>query len=162
MEVSSSQQMYVFTACVISGIICGVLFDIQRSIRIWSAAGKVRTTVEDGIFAIFCTAVAISVGFFFNNGEIRYYQVMGMLSGALFYGAFLSHVVMKLLKFVWRMFFRIIVKPIIKSVKVICIPFREIYAAAKKKIGRLRTRFRNRIRAIEKGRKHLKKRMKML
>ena len=108
MEVSSSHQMYVFFLSVLSGLGCGVFFDLQRSLRRLHFAGSIRTTIEDIIFVVVAVGVTIALGFFFNNGQMRYYQVMGSVSGALFYAAFLSRIVMKILKFIYSMFAKII------------------------------------------------------
>ena len=89
MEVSSTHQLFVFVLCVISGAGCGAFFDVQRSIRKLHFAGTFRIIAEDLLFVIICTAVAILLGYFFNRGQMRYYQIMGLISGALFYIAFI-------------------------------------------------------------------------
>ena len=53
MEVSTSQQIYVFSLFVILGISCGAFFDVQRFLRKISFAGQVRTTLEDTLFIVF-------------------------------------------------------------------------------------------------------------
>lgn len=162
MEVSSKHQMFVFVLCVISGIGCGILFDIQRSLRKISIAGKIRTTAEDTLFAMACTAVALILGFYFNRGQMRYYQVMGIISGALFYSAFLSRIVMKFLLFTYNFLGKILFRPFVKVIKAILHPVIDIFEILKKKSGKLKRVFHRVLHSISVKKKQLKKRMKML
>ena len=162
MEVSSSHQMYVFLLCVALGIGCGVFFDFQRCIRKKFFAGILRTTLEDILFAFVCIGAVIALGFFFNNGQMRYYQILGSVSGALFYAAFLSKLVSKSFLFFLGITEKIIVKPFLWLCKTATIPLCYLRDALKKLwkgFKRLRTR------ALGKQKnslKMLKKRIKML
>jgi hypothetical protein len=102
--------MYVFLLCVLLGLGCGVFFDFQRCVRKKFFAGILRTTLEDILFATLCIGAVIALGFFFNNGEIRYYQILGSVSGALFYAALLSKLVSKIFLFFFGITEKIIVK----------------------------------------------------
>ena len=162
MEVSSSQQMHVFLLCLISGIACALFFDVQRSLRKISTAGKVRTAVEDIIFVIICTVIAIAVGFVFNKGQIRYYQIMGLVSGALFYAAFLSRIAMKALKKTYAAINKVIIVPVIAMVKIIILPFKKIYPVLKHVFSKIKIKIMHILRMLKCRKKLLKKRMKML
>lgn len=162
MQVSSSHQLYVFLLSVLSGIGCGVFFDFQRSLRRLRFAGGIRTTVEDIIFVLVAMGVTISLGFFFNSGQMRYYQVLGGVSGALFYAAFLSPKVMKLLRFIYIIFGKIIVKPIVKLIRLFSIPVRRIWQFVKTSWKKMKKQKNKVIRSIRKRKKCLKKRIKML
>ena len=162
MEVSSKHQMFVFVLCVVSGIGCGILFDIQRSLRKISIAGKIRTTAEDTLFAMACTATALILGFYFNRGQMRYYQVMGIISGALFYSAFLSRTVMKFLLFIYSIFGKIFLRPLVRVIKAILHPIINIFEILKRKSGKLKRTVRRVLYSISIKKKQLKKRMKML
>ncbi len=162
MQVSSSHQMYVFLLCVALGIGCGVFFDFQRSIRKIFFAGVLRTTLEDILFAFICIGAVLALGFFFNNGQIRYYQILGSISGALFYAAFLTRGVTKLFSVFYSVTGKIIVRPIIKICALAVVPLRYLLAFAK----RLQKEFKGAnvkaLRALQSSRKMLKKRIKML
>lgn len=162
MEVSSSHQMYVFFLSVLSGIGCGVFFDLQRSLRRLRFAGGIRTTIEDIIFVIVSLGVTIALGFFFNNGQMRYYQVMGGISGALFYAAFLSRTVMKLLQLVYSILEKIIVKPVALLLRIASVPMRKLWDIVKALSGKMKKIKKKISRNLKKGKKHLKKRIKML
>ena len=121
MEVSSGHQMRVFIICLLAGIICGIFFDVQRSIRKAVTAGSVRTLFEDLLFTVVCTGVIALAGFFFNKGQMRYYQILGVISGALFYSAFMSSLMMKFLKGLYCVTKKVFVIPTVKIAKfLIC------------------------------------------
>lgn len=162
MEVSSSHQMYVFLLCVALGIGCGVFFDFQRSIRKIFFAGVLRTTIEDILFAFMCIGAVLALGFFFNNGQIRYYQILGSVSGALFYAAFLTKWVTRLLSLFYSAIEKIIVKPFIKICKITFIPIRSLYIASKRLYKEISAVCTKALRALKSGQKMLKKRIKML
>lgn len=162
MEVSSSHQIYVFSLSVILGMVCGAFFDVQRFLRKISSAGTVRTTLEDILFAILCVAIMLGSSFMINNGEIRYYQIMGAISGMLFYAALLSRTFLKILEFVFRITVNLFVKPLIKTVRLLMIPVRKIVSAIKRRALRIKNRLRGIRRGAKKRKKLIKKRMKML
>ncbi len=162
MEVSSSHQMYVFLLCVLLGVGCGVFFDFQRCIRKKFFAGILRTTLEDILFATLCIGAVIALGFFFNNGQIRYYQILGCVSGALFYAAFLSKLVSKIFLFFFGITEKIIVKPFLWLCKMAIIPLRYLRDTLRrwgKGFKRLSLRVSK---ALKNSLKMLKKRIKML
>ena len=84
-EGSSRHQLDVFFLCIFAGILCGIFFDLQRSVRKISCKGRIITTIQDLLFALFYVGVALFVGFNFNHGEVRYYQVLGVFFGILLY-----------------------------------------------------------------------------
>ncbi len=161
MEVSSKHQLMVFLLCILSGIFCALFFDLQRSLRRIHSAGKIRTTAEDILFAVVVTFVLIGLGFYFNRGQMRYYQVAGALSGALFYVAFLSRISMKIIEEICRII-KYSIRPIMILIRIISSPILWIYRLIKAlllKIKRAKTRI------LCYGKKKflkLKKRMKML
>ena len=162
MEISSKHQLFVFVLCVISGIGCGLFFDIQRSIRRVFSAGRIRTAAEDFFFVMVCIVTTIASGFYFNRGEIRYYQVMGLISGALFYGAFLSRITMRFLLWLYKFITKYFLHPLAMVFKAVIYPVIRIIKLTRKKIKKING-MRRRVFLMAKVReKQLKKRMKML
>lgn len=162
MEISSSHQIYVFFLCFLSGIGCGVFFDFQRSVRKLSRVGLLRIAIEDIAFDVMCVFAAIWLGFYFNNGQMRYYQVLGAISGALFYAAFLSHAVMRVLGMTYRFAGKFILRPLFNLFKIMSLPFVKLSMLTKalcRKIVKLFLRISKR---LKERKKQLKKRMKML
>lgn len=162
MEVSSKHQLFVFAVYVISGMGYGAFFDAQRSIRKVFGAGKIRTLFEDLLFVLVCTAAAIMAGFIFNRGQMRYYQVMGLISGVLFYAAFLSTFTMKILGRLYFLISKLILKPIVMTIKIILTPFLKIYLIFKAVYINIKAYFLNILRVMKKRKNKVKKRMKML
>ena len=162
MEVSSSHQLFVFAVCLGSGIALGIFFDVQRSLRKLWLAGTLRTVAEDILFAFVCIVAAIWLGFYFNRGQMRYYQIMGILSGVLFYAAFLSAATLKILAKVYFVIRKILIVPIIKTVKALVVPFRSVFSFVMRKIRRIKLFLKNAFRRIKDKRKKFEKRMKML
>ena len=162
MEVSSTHQIYVFTLYVISGMMCGAFFDIQRFLRKLHRAGNARTQLEDILFAILCIGIILTLSYFFNNGEIRYYQLMGCVSGALFYMAALSRIFTKILYMAFKCIKNLLVKPLVKICVILYIPVRKFTVWIKEKCRRLKKIISGIKRNIKKRKKRLKKRIKML
>lgn len=162
MEVSSSHQLYVFFLCVGAGIGCGMFFDLQRSLRKLHFAGGLRTMVEDFVFVLVTLTAVISLGFFFNSGQMRYYQIMGSISGVLFYAAFLSRGVMKGLEILYGIIGKILVKPIGKIFKRVILVMKKIWRFIKKVFSKIKKYIKRLHKSMSKRRKVLKKRIKML
>lgn len=162
MEVSSSHQAYVFLLYVLSGILCGAFFDVQRFLRKLYSAGNTRTMLEDILFGLVCIGIMIGCGVFFNNGEMRYYQIMGCISGALLYVSLLSRLFMKLLNLLFSLVKILIILPIVKICGFLMIPVKKIVNSTGKLAAKAKRKFFAVKRNIKKRRKHLKKRIKML
>lgn len=162
MEISSTRQLYVFAISLIAGMLCGMFFDIQRSLRKKLHAGDWRTTLEDVIFTLFCVGVILSVGYIFDEGAIRYYLILGSISGALFYAAFLSPIFIKICGKILDLAGKLIVAPIKKIFKSALYPIKKIlllrrmFSAKRKKI------IKNILSKLQRRTKKLKKRIKML
>ena len=162
MEVSSSHQVNVFFIYVLSGLICGTFFDVQRLLRRMFSAGSTRTLVEDFVFAVFTVFMTIAPGFIYNNGEMRYYQIIGILCGGTLYAAALSRMVMKILSFIFHLIEKIIVIPMVKICLFLTIPVKWMMRKIKK-LKHLGKRVQKKLsRHTKKRRKALKKRIKML
>lgn len=162
MEVSSKHQLFVFVVYIVSGIGCGVFFDVQRSLRKMASAGKIRTLLEDVLFGTVCIGGTIIIGFLFNRGQMRYYQVMGLISGVLFYAAFLSQITMKILIAVYRALRKFVLKPTFIIVKIMLLPFAKTCLFLKKICFKIKAYFLKGVRLIRIRKNKLKKRMKML
>lgn len=162
MEVSSSHQIYVFLLCVLSGIVCGAFFDVQRFLRKLYSASNTRTMLEDILFGCVCIGVMIGCGLFFNNGEMRYYQVMGSVSGALLYASLLSRLFMKLLNLLFYIVKTMIVLPVVKICVFLMIPVKKLVNVTGKLASKAKRKLFAVKRDIKKRKKWLKKRIKML
>ena len=162
MVLSTSHQIFVFGLCILSGLMCGVFFDVQRFLRRICRAGNVRTTLEDIAFAVVCTVVVLWFGFHFNNGQIRYYQFLGTLSGVLFYAAFISRYIMKLFELFYKAFKSIIIKPVFKICIILFKPIKKVFMYLTRHLRKLKAVLAKVKKSFILRKKHLKKRIKML
>lgn len=162
MEVSSLSQLYVFFISVGAGAVCGVFFDIQRTIRKHFYAGKWRTAFEDILFTLFCIWVILAVGYIFDEGAIRYYLILGSISGALFYAAFLSSFFMKLSGKLLNLILKAVVLPTKKLLKAAAYPVRKILNFRKRFSAKRKKVLKNIFSKLGRRIKKLKKRIKML
>ncbi len=162
MNVSSSHQIYVFSLFVVLGMVCGALFDVQRFLRKKSFAGNVRTTIEDTVFATAFIVIMLGASFALNNGEIRYYEVMGAVSGILFYAAFLSRIFLKILTLIFEVVEKLLVRPLVRTVLFLLSPIKKAALKIKRHFTKLQRRFKSVKKGAKKRRKIIKKRVKML
>lgn len=162
MEVSSSHQLDVFFICVLSGIVCGIFFDLQRSVRKISCRGRTVTTLQDLLFALFYVGVALFVGFNFNHGEVRYYQVLGVVFGVLLYLLLFSSLVMKIIELVGKAFYISVIKPLGFVIGRLFNLVKRLFSLLAKAHKRIKVVFRIGFNIQKNNIKWLKKRMKML
>ncbi len=162
MEVSSLSQLYVFAISLGAGVLCGMFFDIQRSLRKKLHAGEWRTALEDVIFILFCIGITLSVGYFFDEGAVRYYLILGSISGALFYAAFLSGIFMKICGEILDLIVKLILVPAKKIFKSALYPIKKIWILRKRFSSKRRKIVKNIFSKLKRRTKKLKKRIKML
>lgn len=162
MRVSSAHQIYVFSLFIVLGMVCGALFDVQRFARRKCGAGSIRTTLEDTVFTIAFTGAMLGAGFVLNNGEIRYYEVMGAISGLLFYAAFLSRFFLKILDVFFGILKKILIRPLVKIAGLFMLPVKKTALKLKRQFTRMGRRIKNVKKTLKNRRKIIKKRVKML
>ena len=162
MIVSSTHQIKVFLICIITGILCGMLFDFQRSLRKIYGGGNISTAVNDFAFICACTALAIFSGLRFNSGEIRYYQILGAVCGVLIYAALISSFMLTLFCFVNRMIMKIIIFPIAFICRFIFRKLKAIFLKLMLGMKKQKKLFKKFSVFISNSKKRLKKRLKML
>ena len=92
MEVSVSHQIYVFAMMILAGGGAGLLFDLFRVWRKIVRPGRVSTGISDMLFWILAGIGLFSVVYNVNNGELRWFEFMGILIGALIYFLVFSHI----------------------------------------------------------------------
>lgn len=161
MEVSSSHQLYVFLLFVVLGMVCGAFFDVQRFLRKKVSAGNLRTILEDFLFTTFIISVTLGLSYHRNNGEIRYYEIMGAVSGALFYMAALSNLFTRILEMIFSVLEKVLIRPTVKICSFIMTPIKKFYRASKKVLSKLKRKIKSFKRRAKKRKKLLEKRIKM-
>lgn len=148
-------QLYAFLATFYGGIVIGFLYDIYRIYRSMLNFKKVITAIQDLLFWIAISIVAIFVLIYSNDGNVRGYSIMGFILGALVYNLLLSSIVVKTIKiflnvikrifndiymglrkifnffykiviYLWKKFYKIIVWPILLIKKIVKKPISKI------------------------------------
>ena len=114
-------QAYLFLVFSLTGVEIGILFDFFRILRRTIKTGNIVTYIQDILFWILTGILVLYNIWYFNNGEIRVYMILGIIIGTLIYVSTLSNIFVKL--------FTRILNTIIK---VLEIPFKTIVAIFRK------------------------------
>lgn len=126
MEQSVSNQIYIFLFAVIFGLILGVINDIFRFIRYLGFKSKISVFLQDVIYMSICGLLTFLFLLAFNNGEIRYFPLIGEFFGLVIYRYTIGLFTYKLFKFIVS-FFRWILLFIKKIIKVILTLLKKIF-----------------------------------
>lgn len=141
MEISVSEQLYVFLAMTLCGACAGAVFDIFRIIRKIFGASLLTTSIEDILFWL-----GISAGMFFSllyisAGEIRWHESIGVILGGIIYFLAISKIFIKILTFILQflikfflLIFKIFLTPLGFLYKMIKKPLCRAYAYSHHKI----------------------------
>ncbi len=112
MENAVLGQLYSFAIYLISGMIIGVFFDIFRILRKSFHTPDFITYIEDILFWLFTGFFLLFILFQFSNGEIRIYNIIGLLIGGIFYLLSVSKFFIKINVFIVTLIKNIICKVI--------------------------------------------------
>lgn len=130
MEVSVSNQVYVFFIMVLAGLGCGFLFDLTRVWRKLLRPGKVSTGASDLIFWLLISAGLFFTVFTVNNGELRWFELLGLMFGCIIYFLAFSRICMtvfgavaKFLAKILLTIFKIVLTPIVFLYRMVKRPF---------------------------------------
>lgn len=93
-------QAYLFIVFSLTGIGLGILFDFFRALRKTFKTPDFVTYIEDIIYWILAGIIVLYNIWFFNDGEIRIYMILGILIGAMIYTLTLSSIFIKINHFV--------------------------------------------------------------
>lgn len=135
-------QVYVFIAFILNGILIGILFDIFRILRKSFKTPDIVTYVEDIIFGILSGLLILFSIMKFNNGELRVYLFLGIILGLTLYLLIFSKIFINVsvyiinilkkafniliitpIKFIKQMLRKVIFKPIV----FVCFNVRKFY-----------------------------------
>ena len=116
-------ELYSFLVYLISGMIIGILFDIFRILRKSFQTPDIITYIEDILFWILTGIFLIIVLFKFSDGQLRIYQIIGLLIGAIIYMLSISKFFIKInvtiIRFIKNIVYKII-KILLYPIKIIC------------------------------------------
>ena len=91
MEISASNQAFVFLAMVVCGFACGFVFDFFRAIRRFKSSGKRIVATQDILFWLAELVIVYEVLFKLNYARIRLYEAIALVLGSFLYFMTVSH-----------------------------------------------------------------------
>lgn len=121
-------QTYLFLVFSLTGVIIGILFDFFRILRKSFKTSDIITYLEDIIFWILTGFIVLYNIWYFNNGEIRLFMILGIIMGAIIYMLTLSNIIIK----IFYEIINILKKIILKIIKILELPFKPIVLICKK------------------------------
>lgn len=123
-------QLYSFLTYVVSGMIVGILFDIFRILRRSFQTPDIITYIEDILFWLCTGLFLLLILFNFSDGQIRFYNIVGLLVGVLIYMLSISKFFIKInvaiITFIKKIIYKI-VKLILYPIKLIFKIIRKIF-----------------------------------
>ena len=105
MEISVSDEAFVFLAMVLCGFVCGFVFDFFRALRRCKQSGRKVIASQDILFWLIELTLVYGVLFELNYAHIRAYEAIALVMGSSLYFMTLSHSVilfiMRIIKFIF-------------------------------------------------------------
>lgn len=105
---STSNQAYVFLSTMYAGFIIGFLYDCCRIIRKMIRAGAFVTGILDLLFWSVIGTLSFLVVFYVNDGDVRFFTIIGFVIGWVLYVLTLSPFIMKGLNWIYQTLARVI------------------------------------------------------
>lgn len=139
MEVFKLHELSVFAACFIAGVALGAVFDVFRAIRQCFRVSDTFVAIQDMLFWLVACVIVYSAIYLSNSAELRWFELVGLISGGGMYTIFLSR---RTVYFFCRIircavcFFRFVSKPFIIPLKAVY----GIYVSLKKYIYKRKNR----------------------
>lgn len=90
-------QIEYFMSTIIAGFIVGIMFDIYRVFRGINPPNKIIAAISDILFWILQSLIVFVFLIVTNNGDLRYYTIIGILIGLIFYFKIMSRLIQVIL-----------------------------------------------------------------
>lgn len=147
--VTINEQVFLFLACVKTGIVMGVLYDLIRVLRRIIHHPNWLVQIEDLLYWIACGCFAFIMIFWRNYGQIRGFVFLGILIGAVLYFATISSIMINIITQVIK---KVVLIPIQCIIKMISIPVKYVYTTSGK-INKKRKNHKDKLKGKFKTRK---------
>lgn len=121
MPVNVTQQTIVFFACILTGIISGIICDMLSITAKKLRFGKSAFFIQDILIWFVILAFFFTVIYKINGAVLRWYIFLGAMFGALFYLLLLRNFVVKITSAV----FQVIEKILIKILRIFALPIKK-------------------------------------
>lgn len=89
-------QAYLFLVFSLTGIMIGCLFDIFRVSRKLFKTPNFITYIEDLLFWILTGILILYTAWYFNDGELRFFMILGLTIGIIIYILTISNIFVKI------------------------------------------------------------------
>ncbi|OQB14072.1 MAG: Spore protein YabQ [Firmicutes bacterium ADurb.Bin193] len=147
MNITVSDQLYIFSLCIACGAAMGAIFDLFRVSRRLIRTGYKASAAEDIAFWTITAFVFFLFVLGVNSGEIRFYIYMGAFAGAALYFLILSRYVLKVSVFaagiiikVCAFVIKIVMKPVMFVFKLLRKPLFLVIGMGRRSGGRIKRR----------------------
>lgn len=120
MYTNNMDQLLQFVYFMLIGMLLSTIFDIFRILRKSFQTSDFITNIEDSIFGFLAGIILLASIFWINNGQLRFYILIGIAFGIFIYLAFISKYFIKLNIFMietLKKIFKFITKPIFYIIK---------------------------------------------
>lgn len=97
MNVSVSEQAYMFFAMIVCGVFCGLVFDLFRSVRRAHRCHSGVVALQDITFWLAELVLVYWVAFKLNYAKVRLYELVALVIGSWLYFMTVSFYVVKIL-----------------------------------------------------------------
>jgi spore cortex biosynthesis protein YabQ len=148
LEITISNQGFVFVSCVLCGVAVGFIFDLFRILRRLSRTSQSAAVAEDLIYWMIAAIVFFLCVLKVNSGELRLYQFVGAGVGAGVYcitvSKYVIDVSVKTIRFLTKVLtvvIKIILMPLMVTSRLLKRPFFYVVRVGKRSGRRLKRRF---------------------
>lgn len=99
---SVAQEVYILLVTIYGGVLIGFIYDLYKIFRNIFNPKKIATIIQDFLFWTIISVVAFYVLIFSNQGDLRFYNFIGFIIGALVYHYLVSKHVRRALYFILK------------------------------------------------------------
>ena len=122
MSVSLGYEMNAFLFSALAGILCSIIFDFFRSIRVYFSNKDILIGFSDIAFWLICCLLCFITIYNKSSGELRLYQFSGILISSFLYFLTMSKPVKCIFSFFFKFIkfiFKIVLTPIVFLYKIL-------------------------------------------
>ena len=166
-------QEYMLAVSLMAGMFLGFMWDIYRLIRHYSKLNAAGTVIGDILYWIISIKISTQLILDISYGNVRFFILLGFLTGALLYFYGISRYILKLLIFIIDSILKVIkkiihllidpVKFIIRKLKLFLYPVKQKYISKREKLKKRYKFLKFKLKKVSKNRKMIynkKKRQK--
>ena len=156
-------QEYMLAVSIMTGMLLGSMWDAYRLLRHFIKLGPFGTAIGDFIYWLTSIYIGITLIFDISYGNVRFFILLGFMTGALLYFYGISRYILRLLIFIVDKILKIIkraidfltepFKALIKKLRIILYPFKLKYEKIRNNAKKRYKFFKFRLKKISKNRK---------